>query len=399
MWAYGPLWITDGGSRLKGAPAHNEAPMSPVVADEAIVGPPFALDHPLRIGILAAPWVPIPPTAYGGSELVIDNLARGLERAGHQVELFTTADSECPVRRACLFDRADPDRMGATVLELRHVAAAYDHFADVGVDLVHDHTLAGLFHRGRPANLPVVTTCHGPFDADLSDLYRRSSPAVPLIAISRDQAGRAPEGIEIGAVIHHGIDVDRYPFSDRPDDQFLFLGRMDPTKGVAEAAQAANAQGTRLVIAAKMRRSAERRYFEEQVLPHLNDRVTFIGEADVATKIDLLRRSIALVNPIQWPEPFGLVMIEALACGTPVITSPCGAAPEIVEHGKTGLFVRDRTELERAIMTIRSIDRPDCRRAVEQRFTSDRMVRDHVRFYRSVLARSLDGVRGVGQSS
>lgn len=369
--------------------------MSPTLVDESTADHPpseASSDHPLRIGILAAPWVPIPPTAYGGSELVIDNLARGLERLGHHVELFTTGDSKCPVRRAALFERADPDRMGATVLELRHVAAAYDHFAEVGVDLVHDHTLAGPFYVGRPPHIPVVTTCHGPFDEDLSDLYRRSSPGNPLIAISRDQADRAPTGIEIGAVIHHGIDVDRYPFSEHPDDQFLFLGRMDPTKGVAEAARAANAHGVRLVIAAKMRCPSEHHYFDEQVRPHLNEAVTFIGEADAATKIDLLRRSIALINPIRWPEPFGLVMIEALACGTPVITTPCGAAPEIVEHGRTGLFVRDQTELERAIQTVSGIDRSRCREAVKRRFTSDRMARDHVQFYRRVLA----GLRGAG---
>lgn len=341
--------------------------------------------RPLSVGMLAPPWVPVPPLAYGGTELMVDTLSRGLRSAGHEVHLFTTGDSTCPVDRDSLFARADPDRMGATVLEVRHVAAAYEFFERVGVDVVHDHTIAGVFFDGRPADLPVVTTCHGPFDEDLTDLYRRASHRVGLIAISDDQSTRAPPDVPIAAVIRHGIDLDRYPFSPVAHDHLLFLGRMDRTKGVAVAVRAARAAERKIVIAAKMRNPDEHRYYQTEVAPLLGEDAVFIGEADQATKVDLLRGASALVNPISWPEPFGLVMIEAMACGTPVVGYPGGAAREIVDDGLTGYLVSTETGLVDALQKVEAIDRSACRAAVAKRFSSDRMVAEHVALYRSVI--------------
>lgn len=341
------------------------------------------LRPPLRIGMLASPWVPVPPPSYGGSELVIDALARGLVDLGHDVELFATGDSTCPVVRSHLFETADPDRMGATVLETRHVAEAYERWSQSDFDLIHDHTLAGVFYRHRPAGVPIVTTCHGPFDEDLSDLYRRMSVDVGLIAISHDQASRAGD-IPISAVIHHGIMMDDYPVGPG-GDRLLFLGRMDPQKGVHVAAQVARRVGRPLVIAAKMRRPEEQRYFNEAVRPVLGGDIEFIGEADHVTKKELLGTSLALLNPISWPEPFGLVMIEALACGTPVLGFPGGAAPEIVDQGKTGFLVRTEDELVARVDDLADLDRSMCRAEAERRFSALRMARDHVELYRRIV--------------
>lgn len=342
---------------------------------------------PLHIGLVAPPWLAVPPSAYGGTELAIDALASGLSDAGHEVFVFTIGTSTTQVARPHLFADVDPDRMGTTMIELRHVCAAYDFFADdsVGIDIVHDHTLAGPFIGGTVPDLPIVTTNHGPFDADFSDLYRRLARRVPVIAISHDQRSRAPSDVPIAGVIHHGLRIDRYPFGFGGDD-VVFLGRMAPDKGVDAAIRIARAAGVRLLIAARMRGSAEQAYFERAVQPELGDDVVYVGEADFDQKIALLTRARALLNPIRWPEPFGLVMAEALACGTPVVGCPEGAAPEIVDDGVTGFLARSETELATALRRSGDLDRRDCRRAVVARFTSTRMARDHLELYRAVIA-------------
>jgi glycosyltransferase involved in cell wall biosynthesis len=332
--------------------------------------------------MIAPPWVPVPPRTYGGTELVIDGLSRGLEELGHHVTLFTTGDSTCPVGRAFLFDHSDPDRMGAAVLELRHVAAAYDVLDEL--DVIHDHTLAGLF-LARMHTAPVVTTNHGPFDDDLTDLYRRVGKHVPIIAISHDQASHAPPDIPIAAVIHHGLILDQYPFSAEAGDGLVFLGRMSPNKGIDDAITSAKSVGRPLKIAAKMREPGEHRYFHDSIEPQLSSDIEYIGEVGLDEKVELLANAAALINPIRWPEPFGLVMIEALACGTPVVVNRAGAAPEIVDHGVTGFVADNFDELVSGLELVGTYERTACRAAVEQRFTHIRMARDHEAFYRRVL--------------
>lgn len=341
------------------------------------------MQNELRIGMIAPPWVPVPPTSYGGTELVVDALCVGLQEMGHDVTLFTTADSTCNVRRRSLFAHSDPDRMGTTVLELRHVAAAYDQCADM--DVIHDHTIAGPFYRDAP-KVPIVVTNHGPFNQDLADLYGRISPRIPVIAISHDQANRAPADLRIAAVIHHGLLLDRYPLGRGVGDYVLFLGRMSPDKGVDVAIRATKRAGVPLRIAAKMREPNEHRYFQDVVEPMLGDGAKYVGEADFQTKIELLAGARALINPILWPEPFGLVMAEALACGTPVVGFPAGAAPEIVEHGRTGFLVADEDGLVASLQHLGDIDRDTCRSEVQRRFSAARMATDHVTLYRSVVA-------------
>jgi glycosyltransferase involved in cell wall biosynthesis len=274
--------------------------------------------------------------------------------------------------------------MGQGLHELRHVAAAYDAFHQF--DVVHDHTIAGLLSTFRPAHLPTVATCHSAFDADTSDLYGRLAADLALVAISHDQASRAPATVVPTAVIHHGIDASRYPFSASAGGSLLFLGRMDPTKGVHIAALAARRAGLPLAIAAKMRTAEERRYFREFVQPLLDDSITYVGEVGQQEKLSRLRSARALVNPICWPEPFGLVMLEALACGTPVVGYDSGAAPEIVEHGVTGYLVRDEDGLADALSAVEHIDRRRCQRSAMTQFSADVMVARYVNVYRAAIA-------------
>lgn len=349
-----------------------------------ITAPRPAATRALRIGIIAPPWVAVPPASYGGTELILDVLARGLQQLGHEVTLFTIGESTCEVPTAWLFPRADPDRMGAAVLELRHAAAAYDRFEDC--DVVHDHTLAGLFLSQLHHGIPVVTTNHGPFNEDLADLYRRTAHRVPIVAVSHHQASTAPPLIPIARVIHHGVDHHRYRFEPRPGEGLVFLGRMNPDKGIDVAIEVARRVGMPLRIAAKMHEIAERTYFEDVIRPLLGGDIEYVGEVDHAGKVELLSKAVALLNPIRWPEPFGLAMVEALACGTPVVATPQGAAPEIVDDGVTGLLAPTVPGLVDMVRSVGTIDRAACRRRVETTFSMHRMALAHDELYHALAA-------------
>ena len=338
----------------------------------------------MRIAIIAPPWAPIPPSGYGGIEAVLDHLALGLQRAGHDVLLVTTGDSTCPVPRAEVLDEAQGNRIGSAVPELRHVIGAYDLVQ--GFDVVHDHTVVGPFYCERFPDLRVVTTIHGPFNDDLIPLYERTADRVPLIAISHAQRKPVPH-IPIARVIHHGIDAGQFPFGLTGGDYALFLGRMSPDKGAHRAIDAAKKAGVPLLMAAKMREPDERAYFDAFVRPHLDDDVQYLGEVSHARKLELLAGARALLFPIRWNEPFGMVMIEAMACGTPVLAFPEGAAPEVVEDGRTGFLCHDETAMAEALGMVDQISRQDCRAAVEGYFSVERMVAEHVALYEDVAAR------------
>ena len=344
------------------------------------------LQRPLKVMIVAPPWVPVPPPAYGGTEAVLDGLARGLQAAGAEVTLHTTGDSTCPVPRSWTLEQAAGVGLGGSVVELRHVIGAYERAVELGVDIVHDHTLAGpVWARALPGAPPVVTTNHGPFVGDLWDYYRWVAPTVPVVAISEHQA-RTASPIPVAAVIHHGVDLEAYRPGRDGGSYALFLGRMSPDKGVARAAALARRAGVRLLIAAKMREPHEQRYFEEEVKPLLGRGVEYVGEVGGRDKVELLQGASCLLNPIAWPEPFGMVMIESLACGTPVVATPEGSAPELVADGRTGFLSSSDDGLVDALRNAPLLDREACRREAEARFGLERMADDHLRLYRHLVA-------------
>jgi glycosyltransferase involved in cell wall biosynthesis len=267
--------------------------------------------------------------------------------------------------------------------ELHHAIAAYDAVVDWAPDVVHDHTLVGPVY-GRQFGLPIVTTNHGPFDSELAALYRAIASEVAVVAISHHHASTA-RGIPLAGVIHHGVDVDAFPLGDGDRGYLLFLGRMSADKGVDLAVDIARSAGVPLRIAAKMREPAEIAFFETSIAPLLGDTVEYVGEVGGRDKLDLLAGARALLNPIRWPEPFGMVMIEALACGTPVLATAKGSAPEIVEHGVTG-FVGTPPQLTAAVARLAEIDRRECRKSAAERFSTHRMVTDHVRLYERMAA-------------
>jgi glycosyltransferase involved in cell wall biosynthesis len=336
----------------------------------------------VRIALVAAPWLPVPPPAYGGTEGVIDRLATGFVKAGHEVLLFTTGDSTCPVPRAWVRELSVPDQLGQSVIELHHLIHAYDAVADF--DIIHDHTVLGPVYAQGRSHGRVVTTNHGPFTPELNEIYGRVGQHAALVAISHDHASRSTA--PVSAVIHHGVRPEDFPVGAGDGDHFLFLGRFSPDKGAREAALLAHEAGVELIMAAKMREQGEIDYFHQEVEPLLDSSVRYVGEVGMEQKLELLGSARALLNPIRWPEPFGLVMIEALACATPVLTLRWGAAPEIVDDGITGFVCDSDAELLVAMGRVGELDRADCRTAVEDRFSADRMVRAHLDLYQRLLA-------------
>jgi glycosyltransferase involved in cell wall biosynthesis len=343
----------------------------------------------MRIGLVSTPWVPVPPKAYGGLEYVLDRLARGLVAAGHDVLLAAPANSECPVPQIEGMDEVHPEAAitGDTVTEMAHIARAYDAMG--GMDVIHDHTIGGPLYRHRPAGVPVVTTNHGPFEPRTTCLFQHMQRDTTIIAISRHQASTAAD-VEISRVIYHGMDVDEVPVGAGNGGYVAFLGRMCADKGPREAIMVARDAGIPLKIAAKMREEAEYDYFKAEVKPYLTADIEYIGEVDEAGKYELLGAAFAMLNPIQWPEPFGLVMIESLACGTPVVATKAGSVPEIVADGRTG-FVRESAEaLTGCLAQAADLDRAVCRQVAADRFSTARMVADHIELYTDLISQQTD---------
>ena len=341
----------------------------------------------MRIVVVAPPWYEIPPRAYGGVEGVCFDLVEGLVSRGHDITLIGAGRRNTNAGFVATFrvppsGLASPDRVW---YELIHAAKAARAIDAIDPEIVHDHSVAGpLASAGR--SCPTVTTVHGEVESGSADFYRTLPPGASLVALSGNQRSLAPD-LPWAGVVHNGISVEQYPFRRDKDDFVLFLGRMAPDKGPDLAIEAARRAGVSIVLAARCAGPAEVRYFDETIRPGLGAGATWLGEVDSHQKRDLLSRASCLLAPVRWDEPFGLVLVEALACGTPVVALQRGAVPEIVSDGTTG-FVRSLPEeLPDAILRVDEIDPVTCRLDAEHRFSVDSMVRGYERIYERVLAR------------
>jgi glycosyltransferase involved in cell wall biosynthesis len=294
-------------------------------------------------------------------------------------------DSTTPAEIRPVLPRGSTEAIGQGATELAHVVAAYEQLDDV--DVVHDHTLAGPLLGPARSAVPIVVTHHGVFDDLTTRIFRAIADSARVIAISHCQAASAGD-IPVAAVVHHGLDVTDLPFGDGRGGYLAFLGRMVPEKGPHAAIRVARRVGVPLLLAAKMREAPERAFFDAEVRPLLGGDIEYIGEVSHEDKAALLSGARALLNPIDWPEPFGMVMLEALACGTPVIARSEGAAPEIIDHGTVGFLGQTEAELAEAVERIDDIDRLTCRTWAAQRFSLEHMAKAYEEQYLLAVERA-----------
>ncbi|MEV0587175.1 glycosyltransferase family 4 protein [Nonomuraea sp. NPDC050310] len=336
------------------------------------------------MAILAPPWFELPPDGYGGIESMVADLAGALVERGHEVTLIGAGASETTARFFPTYAEAPSERIGEPMPEVLHAAQAAQELARIDPDIVHDHTLAGpLTADGRGS--PTLLTAHGPTEGELGEYYRQMGASVHLAAISDAQRAKMPD-LNWAGVIYNGIDVPSFPLREDKEDWVLWLGRFSPEKGARQAVEAARASGRRIVLAGKLSEEFEREYFDSQVKPLLGPDAEYIGEADAEAKRDLLSRARCLVFPIQWDEPFGLVMVEAMACGTPVVTLRRGAAPEVVQDGVTGFVLDSVAGFPEAVEAAGRLDPAGCRAHVERKFSVPVMAEGYERLYRKLVA-------------
>ena len=341
----------------------------------------------MRIAQITSIYLSVPPRSHGGTELIVYHLVEGLVRRGHQVELFASGDSRVSAKLQAVLDVATTYDEGSTTyidkeMEARNTYNLYrqaDRF-----DVIHSHwpTLAPYF-SGCTRTPTLITYAY--IEKALHDYYRTTFPNVHPVCISRSQAHiLGEEGLP---VVYNGIDVSTVPFNDKPEDFLVIVGRIVPNKGIAEAIRVARAAGERLVIVGEVTPYLpwSRRYYEEEVRPHVDgDRIRHIEHLSNQEVMALVSRAKAFLFPLQWDEPFGLAVAEAMAAGTPVVTYPKGSMPELVRHGETGFLAESEAEATQALKDIGSIDRRECRQWVQEQFTVDRMVAGYEALYHAV---------------
>ena len=346
--------------------------------------------EPLRIAVLAPPWIAVPPPGYGGIEAVVDLLCEALVQRGHEVMLFAAPGSRSAAGVYPLLEDAHPDEIGSSLYESDHVACAWEQVelaAERGerFDVVHDHSGFTALAMADRVDAPVVHTIHGPFAPETVHFYQRHARKATLVAISRSQAQSAPSGVHIAGVVPNPIAVDRWPLRERKKDYLLWVGRMDPVKGPDRAIQAARLAGRTLVLAGPVQ-AGQDDFFRERVAPYVDGRgVHYVGEVAGVAKQELFANAAALLMPVRWREPFGMVMVEALACGTPVVAFAEGAATEIVIDGENGMLVADEAEMAQAIDRVDTIDPVRCRESVARRYSVAVTAAGYERLYRQAI--------------
>jgi glycosyltransferase involved in cell wall biosynthesis len=348
------------------------------------------IDHaPLRVALVVPPYYRIPPAAYGGVETVVADLADALVESGHSVTLIGAEGAETKARFVRVWDRTMPERLGDSFPEVMNALRTRNSVREmVGrIDVVHDHTYSGSLNAEVYASwgVPTVVTMHGTAEhKEWRSYYRELGSNINLVAISARQRVLAPE-LNWIATVPNALRIEQWPYKARKDNYALFLGRFSADKGAHHAIDAAHEAGIPLVLAGKSSEKIEQEYLADVIRPMLGPDDVMFGVADAREKRILLANARCLLFPVQWEEPFGMVMIEAMACGTPVIALRAGAVPEVIDDGVTGIICDKPDQLAPAIDEVDRLDPAACRRHVAMRFNASTLARGYAGAYRTAI--------------
>jgi glycosyltransferase involved in cell wall biosynthesis len=343
----------------------------------------------LKIAQVAPLWFPIPPKKYGGIEWIVYNLCEGLTKLGHRVVLFASGDSKVPCKLAATYPHSlieEGISWQDHTYNLLNLTEAFKNAKDF--DIIHTHIDLWEVYFAPLVKTACLHTIHNPLyssqkkDSRLSILnhFRNQN----FVAISEAQKKLSRIKLNFTAVIYNGIRIEEFKFNEKPKDYFVWAARIDKYKGIENAIEIAKRAKVKLVLAGRLD-SAQKDYFEKRINPHLGKQIQYIGEYSREEKSNFFGQAKALLYPIEWHEPFGLNMVESMACGTPVIAFRIGSVPEVVKDGKTGFIVKNIAEAVKRVRDIDQIKREDCRKWVEENFTSEIMVKNYEKLYYKIL--------------
>lgn len=343
---------------------------------------------PLKIAQIAPIIERVPPKKYGGTERVVNVLTEGLIKRGHEVTLFATGDSLTSAKLVsvapkALKESAMKDPYGPNAITALHVGVAYKMFERF--DIIHDHIGSISLPTANLSKTPVVMTLHGPFTPEFQDMFSTLTKPY-LVTISQAQLKQAPKVNHAGTV-YNGLNMEYYPFKLRSKGYLLFVGRITREKGVHFAIEVAKKLNLPLIIAAKLETAfkPDIDYFKRYIKPQLNDQIVWVGEVTEDERNKLMSNALCFLHPITWAEPFGLVLIESMACGCPVVGFGLGSIPEIIVNGKSGFVVSNVDEMVSAVKKIKTIDRLGCRNYAIENFSGERMVKGYEQIYNQIL--------------
>ncbi len=342
----------------------------------------------MKIAQIAPIIESIPPQKYGGTERVVYSLTEELVRRGHDVTLFASGDSLTTAKLCSVYPRAlrvtnIPDLYGDNIWNALHIGLAYQQQNQF--DIIHDHTSQNSpssIALAQLAQKPVVVTLHGPIDEAhkvIFEVFHKPH----LVTISQSQAKPAPN-LHYAGNVYNGLSMASYPFSAKDDGYLLYVGRISHEKGIHHAIETAQALHLPFIIAAKLD-DTDRPYFEKYIKPHLNDQIRWIGEVDETQRNELMSKAKCFLHPVTWPEPFGLTLIESMACGCPVVAFNQGSIPEVIQHGKTGFVTENVEEMINAVQQIGTIDRQYCRTYSLKNFSAKRMADGYEKIYQDMI--------------
>lgn len=346
--------------------------------------------YKLKIAQIAPIWYRIPPKEYGGTERVVSALTEELVKRGHDVILFASGDSITSAKLSSvvpnsLIDMGIKSYQKGNELILRHIGNAYNMQADF--DIIHDHLSFLNLPAANFSKTPVVLTLHGPVTPEGRKLYEIYKN-INYVSISKSQIKYFPD-VNLAGTVYNGLDMESYPFGGKDKGYLLFVGRIAKVKGVHFAVKIAKELNLPLIIAAKLD-NRDKPYFKKYIKPYLNNKIKWIGEVDQKERNDLFKNALCLINPIIWKEPFGLTMIEAMACGCPVVAFNNGSIPEVIKNGKTGFAVDDLGEMVEAVKKIDSIERSKCRNYSLENFNSKTMADKYEEIYYKIVEEKLN---------